>query len=192
MSRSGKQAEKAFRESEQRLSWIGSVVDSSDDAIVSMNVDGIISSWNRGAERLYDYTVEEAIGQPVTMIIPQDRLDEERTILSRIRRGERVDHFETIRQRKHGSFIAVSLTVSPVKNSEGKIVGASKIARNITEQKRNQEHISALAREAEQRSKNILSNVQAIVNLSQSDTSESEARDQRADPSDVKCSLAVC
>jgi PAS domain S-box-containing protein len=167
-----KQAETALRESEQRLRWIGSVVDSSDDAIVSMNVDGIISSWNRGAERLYNYTVEEAIGQPITMIIPQDRLDEERTILSRIRRGERIDHFETIRQRRHGSLIAVSLTVSPVKNSEGKIVGASKIARNITEQKRNQEHISVLAREAEHRSKNILSNAQAIVNLSQSDTSE--------------------
>ena len=167
-----KQAETALRESEQRLRWIGSVVDSSDDAIVSMNVDGIISSWNRGAERLYNYTVEEAIGQPITLIIPQDRLDEERTILSRIRRGERIDHFETIRQRKHGSFIAVSLTVSPVKNSEGKIVGASKIARDITEQQRNQEHISVLAREAEHRSKNILSNAQAIVNLSQSDTSE--------------------
>jgi hypothetical protein len=99
------------------------------------------------------------------MIIPQDRLDEERQILTRIRRGERIDHFETIRQRRNGSLVAISLTVSPVKNSEGKIVGASKVARDVTEQKRNQEHISVLAREAEHRSKNVLSNVQAIVNL---------------------------
>jgi PAS domain S-box-containing protein len=167
-----KHAETALRESEQRLRWIGSVVESSDDAIVSKSLDGIITSWNRGAERLFNYTAEEAIGQPITMIIPQDRLDEEREILSRIRRGERIDHFETIRRRKHGDLITISLTVSPVKNAEGKIVGASKIARDISEQKRNQEQISVLAREAEHRSKNILSNVQAIVNLSQSDTSE--------------------
>ena len=167
-----KQAETALRESEQRLRWIGSVVESSDDAIVSKNLDGIISSWNKGAERLFNYTAEEAIGQPITIIIPQDRLDEERVILARIRRGERIDHFETVRQRKHGGLLSISLTVSPVKNAEGKIVGASKIARDITEQKRNQEHISVLAREAEHRSKNLLSNVQAIVNLSHSDTSE--------------------
>jgi PAS domain S-box-containing protein len=167
-----KQAETALRESEQRLRWIGSVVESSDDAIVSKNLDGIVSSWNKGAERLFGYTAEEAIGQPITMIIPWERLDEERQILTRIRRGERIDHFETIRQRKNGSLVAISLTVSPVKNSEGKIVGASKIARDITEQKRNHEHISVLAREAEHRSKNILSNVQAIVNLSQPDASE--------------------
>ena len=167
-----KQAETALRESEQRLRWIGAVVESSDDAIVSKNLDGIITSWNKGAERLFNYTAEEAIGQPITIIIPQDRLDEERMILTRIRRGERIDHFETVRQRKHGGLISISLTVSPVKNAEGKIVGASKIARDITEQKRNQEHISVLAREAEHRSKNLLSNVQAIVNLSQSDTSE--------------------
>jgi len=164
--------EVALRESEQRLRWIGAVVESSDDAIVSKNLDGIITSWNKGAERLFNYTAEEAIGQSITMIIPQDRLDEERVILARIRRGERIDHFETVRQRKHGSLISISLTVSPVKNAEGKTVGASKIARDITEQKRNQEHISVLAREAEHRSKNVLSNVQAIVNLSQSDTPE--------------------
>ena len=164
--------EAALRESEQRLRWIGSVVEFSDDAIVSKNLDGIISSWNRGAERLFNYTAEEAIGQPITIIIPQDRLDEERLILARLRQGERIDHFETVRQRKHGSLVNVSLTVSPVKNVEGKIVGASKVARDITEQKRNQEHIDVLAREAEHRSKNLLSNVQAIVNLSQSDTPE--------------------
>jgi PAS domain S-box-containing protein len=154
------------------LRWLASIVESSDDAIVSKNLDGIITSWNRGAERVFGYTAEEAIGEPITLVIPQGRQDEERAILTRIRRGERIEHFETERQRKQGSLIVVSLTVSPVKNAEGKIVGASKIARDITEQKRSQEQIATLAREAEHRSKNVLANVQAIVKLSQSDTSE--------------------
>ena len=161
-----------LRESENRLRWLASIVESSDDAIVSKNLDGIITSWNTGAERVFGYTAEEAIGQPITIVIPQDRQNEERGILTRIRRGERIDHFETIRQRKHGSLIVVSITVSPVKNAEGKIVGASKIARDITEQKRNLEQIAILAREAEHRSKNLLATVQATVRLSQSDTPE--------------------
>ena len=162
----------SVRDREQRLRWLGSVVESSDDAIVSKNLDGIIMSWNSGAERVFGYTAEEAIGQPITIVIPEDRQNEEREILTRIRRGQRIEHFETIRQRKHGSLIAVSLTVSPVKDAEGKIVGASKVARDITEQKRNQELIANLAREAEHRSKNLLANVQATVNLSRSDTTE--------------------
>jgi PAS domain S-box-containing protein len=166
-----KQIEAALRESEQRLRFLASIVESSDDAIVSKNLDGIITSWNWGAERLFNYTAKEAIGQPITIVIPQDRHDEERMILTRIRRGERIHHFETVRQRKQGSLIVVSLTVSPVRNAEGKIVGASKIARDITEQKRNQEQVTILAREAEHRSKNLLSSVQAIVTLSQSNTS---------------------
>ena len=164
------QAEAALLESEQRLRFLASIVESSDDAIVSKNLDGIITSWNSGAERVFGYTAEEAVGQPITIVIPQDRQDEERGILTRIRRGERIDHFETVRQRKHGSLIVVSLTVSPVKNAEGKIVGASKIARDVTEQKRAQEQIATLAREAEHRSKNLLATVQATVSLSQSDT----------------------
>jgi PAS domain S-box-containing protein len=166
-----KEIEAALRERENRLRWLASIVESSDDAIVSKNLDGIITSWNRGAERVFGYTAEEAIGQPITIVIPQDRQDEERTILTRIRRGERIDHFETVRQRQHGSLIVVSLTVSPVKNADGKIVGASKIARDITGQKRSQEQIATLAREAEHRSKNLLASVQAMVKLSQSDTS---------------------
>lgn len=165
-----KQIEIALRESEQRSRWLAAIVESSDDAIVSKNLDGIITSWNRGAERIFGYTAEEAIGQPITIVIPEDRQSEEREILTRIRRGERIDHFATVRRRKHGSLIAISLTVSPVRNAEGKIVGASKIARDITEQKRNQEQIGTLAREAEHRSKNLLANVQAAVNLSRSDT----------------------
>jgi PAS domain S-box-containing protein len=167
-----KQVEAALGESEKQLRWLASIVESSDDAIISKNLNGTITSWNRGAERIFGYTAEEAIGQPITMVIPKDRQDEERTILSRIRRGERIDHFETIRQRKHGSLIVVSLTVSPVKNAEGKIIGASKVARDITEQKRSQEQIATLAREAEHRSKNLLATVQATVSLSHSDTPE--------------------
>jgi PAS domain S-box-containing protein len=167
-----RQIEAALRENEDRLRWLGSIVDSSDDAIVSKNLDGVVTSWNRGAERVFGYAAEEAIGQPITIVIPKDRQDEERTILTRIRRGERIDHFETVRQRKDGSLIVVSLTVSPVKSANGKIVGASKIARDISAQKRSQEQIVTLAREAEHRSRNLLANVLATVKLSQSDTRE--------------------
>jgi PAS domain S-box-containing protein len=162
----------ALGEIEQRLRWSASIVESSDDAIVSKNLDGIVTSWNRGAQRVFGHTAAEAVGQPITIVIPEDRQDEERDILTRIRRGERIDHFETVRRRKDGSLIVVSLTVSPVKNAEGKIVGASKIARDITEQKRSQERIATLAREAEHRSKNVLASVQAAVNLSRADTPE--------------------
>jgi PAS domain S-box-containing protein len=165
-----KQTEAALRESEQQLSWLASIVESSDDAIVSKNLDGIITSWNRGAERVFGYTAEEAIGQPITMVIPPERHSEEGEILARIRRGERIDHFETVRQRKDGSLIDISLTVSPIKNAQGKITGASKIARDITERKRNDNRIAVLAREAEHRTKNILATVRATVNLSHSDT----------------------
>jgi len=157
---------------EQRLRSLASIVETSDDAIVSKNLDGVITSWNKGAEHVFGYSAEEVIGQPITIVIPSDRQNEEREILTRIRRGERIDHYETIRQRKDGSLISVSLTVSPVKNAEGRIVGASKIARDITGQKRNQEQIATLAREAEHRSKNLLATVLATVMLSQSETSE--------------------
>jgi PAS domain S-box-containing protein len=167
-----RQIEAVLRENEERLRWLGSIVDSSDDAIVSKSLDGVVTSWNRGAERVFGYAAEEAIGQPITIVIPKDRRDEERTILTRIRRGERIDHFETVRQRKDGSLIFVSLTVSPVKSANGEIVGASKIARDISAQKRSQEQIVTLAREAEHRSKNLLANVLATVKLSQSDTRE--------------------
>jgi PAS domain S-box-containing protein len=167
-----KQIEAALHEKELQSRLLASIVESSDDAIVSKDLNGIITSWNRSAERIFGYTAEEAIGQPITLLIPRDRHSEEREILARIRRGERIEHFETVRQRKHGSLITVSLTISPVKNVEGKVVGASKIARDVTEQKRIQEEIAILAREAEHRSKNLLANVQATVKLSQSDTPE--------------------
>jgi PAS domain S-box-containing protein len=115
---------------------LGAIVNSCDDAIVSKDLNGIIQSWNRGAERIFGHTAEEAIGQSITLIIPADRLHEESAILEQLKRGERVDHLETVRARKDGSLLHVSLTISPVKDAEGRIVGASKVARDITERKR--------------------------------------------------------
>ena len=119
---------------------LSAIVDSSDDAIISKDLNGIITSWNKSAERLFGYTAAEAVGQPVaTLLIPADRQEEEPEILSRLRRGERVDHFETKRRRKDGTLLDISLTISPVKDARGNIVGASKIARDITEQMRTRE-----------------------------------------------------
>lgn len=167
-----KRIETELHDREQRLRWLASIVDTSADAIVSKTLDGTIRSWNKAAERIFGYSAAEAIGQPITIAIPPDRHDEERDIIARIGRGERIDHFETVRQRKDGSLIDVSITISPVQDATGRIAGASKIARDITEQKRIQEQIETLAREAEHRSKNLLANVQATVNLSHADTPE--------------------
>ncbi len=111
------------------------IVDSSDDAIVSKNLQSIVMSWNAGAQRIFGYTAEEMVGQSITRLLPTDRLQEETHILARLQRGERVDHFETIRRRKDGTLIDVSLTISPIRDDTGLVVGASKIARDITEQK---------------------------------------------------------
>ena len=122
-------------------------MESSDDAIISKDLDGIIRTWNPGAERLFGYTAAEAIGKPVTILIPPGREDEEPGILARIRHGERIDHYETVRRRKDGSLLDISLTVSPVRDGEGRIVGASKIARDITDRKEAERKL----RESEQR-----------------------------------------
>ena len=114
---------------------LSAIVNSSDDAIISKNLDGVIQTWNAAAERIFGYTAAEIIGRPVMLLIPEGRNDEEPRILSRLRRGERVDHFETVRVRKNGEHFPVSLTISPIKNAEGTIIGASKIARDITELK---------------------------------------------------------
>ena len=124
---------------EQATRLLAAVVASSHDAIVSKNLDGIITSWNTGAERLFGYAAEEAIGQNITLIIPPDRRDEERAIVEQLTRDERVDHFETVRMRKDGSLLDVALTISPMKDAAGRIVGASKLARDITERKRSEE-----------------------------------------------------
>jgi PAS domain S-box-containing protein len=115
--------------------FLGAMVESSDDAIISKDLDGIIATVNQGAERLFGYKAEEMVGKPVTILIPPDRQHEEPEILARIHRGERVDHYETIRRRKDGTLVDISITVSPVKDDQGRIVGASKIARDITERK---------------------------------------------------------
>jgi PAS domain S-box-containing protein len=151
---------------------LASIVESSDDAIISKSLDGTITSWNSGAERLFGYVAEEIIGKPITVLIPRDYLKEEGSIIERVRRGERIEHFETIRQRKDGGLIEVSLCVSPIRNALGAIVGALKIARDITERKQNEAQIALLAREAEHRAKNVLATVLATVHLTQSDTPE--------------------
>ena len=121
---------KAFEDSSRR---IAAIVESSDDAIVSKDLNGIITSWNAGAERLFGYTAEEAIKKPITIIIPPERYPEEQNIMDRIRSGERVEHLDTVRRRKDGSLINVSVTISPVRQSDGRVIGASKIARNISD-----------------------------------------------------------
>lgn len=115
---------------------LAAIIDSSDDAIVSKNLQGIIMSWNPAAERMFGYSAAEAVGRSIRIIIPADRQSEEDEVLRRIGIGERVDHFETVRQRRDGSMLDISLTVSPIRNREGVVVGASKIARDITERKR--------------------------------------------------------
>ena len=132
------------RKVEEMSLLLGAIVDSSDDAIISKDLDGRITSWNRAAERLYGYKATEAIGKSILMVIPPDRHDEEQEILERLRRGERVDHFETMRLSKDGTLLNVSLTISPLRNQRGEVVGSSKIARDITEQKRSEEAIRAL------------------------------------------------
>jgi PAS domain S-box-containing protein len=138
-----KRAEEAVREGAKVRSLLAEVVASSDDAIISKTLDGIITSWNRGAQSMFGYTADEVIGQPVTLLIPPDHLDEEPAILQRLRRGERIDHYETIRRRKDGALLNVSLSVSPMRDVNGTIIGASKIARDVTRQKRAEEAIRA-------------------------------------------------
>jgi PAS domain S-box-containing protein len=126
---------------EQANGLLAAIVESSDDAIVSKDLDGTITSWNAGAERIFGYKPEEAIGRNIRLIIPVDHHDEERTILRRVKSGERLDHFETIRQRKDGTYVNISLTVSPIRDAAGNVVGASKVARDITERVRVEEHL---------------------------------------------------
>jgi PAS domain S-box-containing protein len=135
------------RQGEQANTLLAAIVDFSDDAIVSKNLDGVITSWNKGAERLFGYTAEEAVGQSIKLIIPPERHQEEADILARLRRGERVDHFETVRLRKDGTPLDISLTISPIKTADGRIIGASKVARDITDRKRAELALAEAARQ---------------------------------------------
>jgi PAS domain S-box-containing protein len=123
---------------------LASIIESSDDVIVSKTLEGVITSWNPAAERILGYTEAEAIGQNIRLIIPHDRWAEEEDVLARIGRGQRVDHFETVRRAKDGRMLNISLTVSPIKDRNGKIVGASKVARDITDRKRAEAELERL------------------------------------------------
>ena len=115
--------------------WLSALIESADDAIISKTLQGIITSWNAGAQRIFGYTADEVIGKSITILIPPGHEDEEPAILSRLRAGERIEHYETVRVRKDGTLIDISLTVSPIRGPNGQIIGASKIARDITEQR---------------------------------------------------------
>jgi PAS domain S-box-containing protein len=142
------------------------IVENSSDAILAQDLDGTITSWNAGAQQLFGYAADEAIGKSVSMLMPATQHDGELGMLARIRRGERVNHYESIRRRKDGTLIHVSLTLSPLKDANGRIVGASRIVRDITEQVRAQEQQRLLLREMQHRIKNVFALASSFVSLS--------------------------
>jgi len=169
-------AETARRATERAAQQLASIVESSDDAIISMDLDGVITTWNRGAEHLFGYEAAEAIGQPVTMLMPPDRLDEEPDILARIRHGECIDYYETVRRRKDGRLLDTWLTVSPMRDADGRIVGASKIARDITERKQAETQQRVLLNELNHRIKNNMQMLQSLLYSASRQTQSPEAK----------------
>lgn len=158
---------------------LAAIVDSSNDAIISKSLDGIVLSWNRGAEEAFGYSAAEMIGQPITRIIPDDKLSEEDLILERIANDERIPHFETIRRHKDGRMVDISLTLSPIKDKDGVIIGASKIARDISIQRRSQQKQDMLLHEMSHRVKNLFALTTGLIALcDQSATSAAELRDR--------------
>jgi PAS domain S-box-containing protein len=151
------------KKAEEYARRLAAIVESSDDAIISKNTDGIILTWNKGAERVFGYHATEVIGKAINILIPPDRQDEEPTILARIRRGEHVEHYETVRMRKDGGLLDVSLTVSPLMDNSGRVIGASKIARDVTEKRRHEERRQLLINELNHRVKNTLATVQSLA-----------------------------
>jgi len=139
--------------------WLNSIIESADDAIITKTLEGIITSWNKGAEHIFGYTADEVIGKPVNILIPEDHPNEEPAILARLRAGERIRHYETVRVRKDRTLIDISLTVSPIRNAEGRIIGVSKIARDISEQKR----VERALRASEERYRSLLENANDII-----------------------------
>ncbi|MCI4590798.1 PAS domain S-box protein [Sphingobium sp. BYY-5] len=134
---------------------LAAIVESSDDAILTKDLNGIVTSWNNGAEQLFGYSAADIIGKSITLLLPDDRQDEEAPILARLRRGERVRHYETVRRRKDGGLVDISLSVSPLRDATGTIIGASSIARDITERKRAEEQQQLLLREMDHRIRNL-------------------------------------
>lgn len=161
--RASRKSEQALADADAAMRRFAAIIESSDDAILSKSLNGIITSWNKSAERLFGYTSEETIGKPVTMLIPPDRLSEEPEILSRIRDGKRINHFDTKRVHKDGHLLDISLTISPIRNDAGEIIGASKSARDITDRKHAQDMQGFLVEEMKHRIKNTLATVQAIA-----------------------------
>lgn len=154
--------------------WLAALVESSDDAIIGMELNGIINSWNRGAEEIFGYTAEEIVGQSIQVLIPEDRRPEENHILESIKRGERIKQYNTIRRRKNGRKLYVSLSVSPIFDDNQKIVGVSKIARDITDQVQAREAQTLLLHELSHRSKNLLAVADVIVRQTAKRTSARE------------------
>lgn len=148
---------------EVELARLAAIVSSSSDAIVSKNLNGIVNSWNAAAERIFGFLAAEMIGRSIKTIIPPELQSEEDDIIGRIKRGERLEHYDTVRLRKDGSRVNVSITVSPLRDGQGNIVGASKIARDVTERKQHEETQSILVHELNHRTKNLLATVQAIA-----------------------------
>jgi PAS domain S-box-containing protein len=154
------------RETQLALRQLASVIETSEDAIITKDLNGIITSWNKGAERVFGYSADEVIGKPISVLIPEDRHDEEPSILERLRKGQRIEHYETARRRKDGGIVDISLSVSPLADAGGRIVGASKIARDISERKRAEIRQQMLVREMSHRVKNAFTVVNGIVGLS--------------------------
>jgi len=148
------------------LQQLATVAETSEDAIITKDLNGIIKSWNKAAERIFGYSADEVIGKPVSVLIPRDRPNEEPTILERLRKGDHIKHYETVRQRKDGTLIDISLSVSPLADATGRIVGASKIARDITERTRSAMRQEMLVREMSHRVKNAFTVVNGILAMS--------------------------
>ncbi len=148
---------------DRELAKLAAIVAHSDDAIISKDLNGILQTWNAGAQRIFGYTADEAIGKPATLLMPPGRVNEEPEILDRIRRGEGIDHYDTVRQRKDGSLIDISLTVSPLRDGCGRITGAAKIARDISPRKKAEAQQALLSQELQHRTKNLLAVIQSIA-----------------------------
>jgi two-component system sensor histidine kinase VicK len=155
----------ALQLAEERSAMLAAIVDSSDDAIISKNLNGVVTSWNLSAQRIFGYSAEEMIGESIMKLIPKDRAEEEPKILSVLKSGQRVDHFETQRVTKQGRLIDVSLTISPVKNTTGKIIGLSKIARDITDKKLEEQRKNDFIAIASHELKTPLTSVRSYIQL---------------------------
>lgn len=153
---------------------LAAIVESSDDAILTKDLNGIVTSWNEAAERLFGYSAPEIIGKSVTFLLPEDRQDEEAPILARLRRGERMRHYETVRQRKDGTLVDISLSVSPLRDANGTVIGASSIARDITERKQAEEQQQLLLHEMDHRIRNLFTLSASLVRMSAGETRSAE------------------